>query len=50
MPDGYDIGRDFLVQRATSGIAKSSDNSYNTTVDWVTGLLPAGSDGGKPPL
>lgn len=42
--DGYNIGRDLIVQKALEG-TRYLGRSWTTTVDWVEGLLPAGSDG-----
>ncbi|KDQ16117.1 hypothetical protein BOTBODRAFT_130344 [Botryobasidium botryosum FD-172 SS1] len=44
VPNGYDLGRDALVNAA---IGKTSYNGvdYSTTVEWLTGLLTPGSEG-----
>ncbi|KAH8924318.1 hypothetical protein BT69DRAFT_1280704, partial [Atractiella rhizophila] len=45
--NGYDFGRDLLVGNATSsanGTWTSTGWSFNTTVEWVDGLLPVGSN------
>jgi len=42
--DGYDLGRDGLVMRAT-GNTQYGSNRYTTTSYFVTGLLQPGSDG-----
>ncbi|KAJ7105748.1 hypothetical protein C8R43DRAFT_1092104 [Mycena crocata] len=45
VPDGYNIGRDQIVAEATGGIISWSGVDYSTTVQYVTGLLPAGAEG-----
>ncbi|KDQ16114.1 hypothetical protein BOTBODRAFT_268237 [Botryobasidium botryosum FD-172 SS1] len=42
--DGYNIGRDQVVAAAT-GDTNYKGVKYHTTVEFVTGLLPVGSDG-----
>jgi len=44
VPDGYDLGRDSLVVRAT-GNTTFGTNQYTTTSYWVTGLLQPGVEG-----
>lgn len=44
VPDGYNIGRDLLAQWAV-GTKSFDDLTYNTVVEIVEGLLPAGSEG-----
>lgn len=47
-PDGYDLGRDQLVQKVTSkpdGKTSFFGKYYRTKVDFVTGLIPVGSQG-----
>lgn len=43
--NGYDLGRDQIVQDATSGMTIGDTHNYTTTAEYVTGLLPAGSNG-----
>ncbi|KAF7321943.1 hypothetical protein MKEN_00716700 [Mycena kentingensis (nom. inval.)] len=50
VPDGYDIGRDLLVSSAAGrkvffDITKFKLITYNTVVQNLTGLIPAGSEG-----
>ncbi|KAJ7684749.1 hypothetical protein DFH06DRAFT_17681 [Mycena polygramma] len=45
VPDGYNIGRDQVISEATGGTVSFSGVDYSSTVEWVTGLLPAGADG-----
>ncbi|KAJ7184169.1 hypothetical protein C8R46DRAFT_451849 [Mycena filopes] len=45
VPNGYNIGRDEVVATATGGIVSFSGVDYSTSVKYVTGLLPAGSQG-----
>lgn len=42
--DGYNAGRDILVQNAMTG-GKFKDRLWKADVKWVEGLMPAGSDG-----
>ncbi|ORY89033.1 hypothetical protein BCR35DRAFT_300814 [Leucosporidium creatinivorum] len=42
--DGYNVGRDLIIQKALEG-TRYLGRSWTTTVEWVEGLLPAGSDG-----
>lgn len=42
--DGYNAGRDILVQNAMTG-GKFKDRLWKADVEWVEGLMPAGSDG-----
>ncbi|KAE9408833.1 hypothetical protein BT96DRAFT_872905 [Gymnopus androsaceus JB14] len=44
IPDGYNIGRDFLVGQATSPTHWNS-RWWQAEVEWVEGLLKPGSDG-----
>lgn len=44
-PNGYDIGRDMLVSAATSGQTSFRGVLYQSTMQEITGLLPAGSQG-----
>ena len=44
VPDGYDIGRDTLVQSAV-GITSNNGVTYSTTAQNITGLMAAGSAG-----
>jgi len=44
IPNGYNIGRDELVA-AAAGDTNFKGVKYHTTVEWVTGLLPTGSNG-----
>ncbi|KAK7473202.1 hypothetical protein VKT23_001300 [Stygiomarasmius scandens] len=44
VPNGYDVGRDELVQ-AAMGIRTHNGVKYNTTVTDVTGLLQPGAEG-----
>ncbi|EJF65127.1 hypothetical protein BD309DRAFT_960762 [Dichomitus squalens] len=44
VPDGYDIGRDTLVQSAV-GITSNDGVTYSTTAQNITGLLPTGTEG-----
>lgn len=43
-PDGYNVGRDWLVERAVKG-GQWEDDSWIAEVEWVEGLLEPGSDG-----
>ncbi|KAF7311648.1 hypothetical protein MKEN_01068100 [Mycena kentingensis (nom. inval.)] len=45
IPDGYNLGRDQLIQEATRGVTSFSGVDYTATVSWVDGLLPAGAEG-----
>ncbi|KAK7023857.1 meiotically up-regulated gene family-domain-containing protein [Favolaschia claudopus] len=45
VPDGYNLGRDQVVSAATSGVKSFSGVDYTTTVEYVSGLLPVGSQG-----
>ncbi|KAJ6618265.1 hypothetical protein B0H10DRAFT_2164186 [Mycena sp. CBHHK59/15] len=45
VPNGYNIGRDQVISDATSGIKSFSGVQYSTTVEYVTGLLPADTTG-----
>ncbi|KAJ7043293.1 hypothetical protein C8F04DRAFT_944569 [Mycena alexandri] len=45
VPNGYNIGRDQVVATATGGIVSFSGVDYSTSVRYVSGLLPVGSDG-----
>ncbi|KAK7057309.1 hypothetical protein R3P38DRAFT_3303864 [Favolaschia claudopus] len=47
VPDGYNIGRDLLVQNATNTNPHPSFGgvTYSATLQQLTGLLPAGSAG-----
>lgn len=42
--DGYDIGRDQLVENAV-GTTSYGDVTYFTTAENITGLLPVGATG-----
>lgn len=42
--DGYNLGRDLIVEKATSG-SSYLNRRYETRVDWVEGLLPPGNEG-----
>ena len=44
-PNGYDVGRDLLVATATRRRTSFLGVTYETTVQDVTGLLPAGAEG-----
>ncbi|EJF65578.1 hypothetical protein BD309DRAFT_869059 [Dichomitus squalens] len=44
VPDGYDIGRNLLVESAL-GTTSFSGVTYSTTAQNITGLMPAGSAG-----
>ena len=44
VPDGYNIGRDALVQSAL-GTTSFGGVTYSTTARNVTGLMAAGSEG-----
>lgn len=44
-PNGYDLGRDYIVGNATAGITSFGGVSYKTTNSYVTGLLQPGSTG-----
>ncbi|GBE81240.1 hypothetical protein SCP_0309670 [Sparassis crispa] len=44
IPDGYDIGRNNLVDSAV-GTTSYGDVTYSTTAQNVTGLMPEGSEG-----
>jgi len=44
VPDGYDLGRDSLVIKAT-GNTKYYDNEYSTTSYYLSGLLQNGTEG-----
>ncbi|KAJ7349321.1 hypothetical protein DFH08DRAFT_999102 [Mycena albidolilacea] len=44
-PDGYNIGRDEVVAKATGGVVSFSSVDYTTTVEYVSGLLPPGAAG-----
>jgi hypothetical protein len=43
-PDGYDVGRDKFVNAAL-GVKKYRGVKYSTVVEYLTGLLPPGSNG-----
>ncbi|KAJ7273341.1 hypothetical protein C8J57DRAFT_271892 [Mycena rebaudengoi] len=45
VPNGYNLGRDQVVQEATSGVVSWSGVQYSSTVEYVSGLLPAGAQG-----
>jgi len=45
VPDGYDIGRNLLVQTAIAGQTSFGGTTYSTTAQNITGLLPVGSAG-----
>ncbi|KAJ6500397.1 hypothetical protein C8R45DRAFT_977494 [Mycena sanguinolenta] len=45
VPNGYNIGRDQVVEAATAGVVSFSGVDYTTTVEYVPDLLPAGSAG-----
>ncbi|TKA53691.1 hypothetical protein B0A53_03733 [Rhodotorula sp. CCFEE 5036] len=42
--NGYNIGRDLIVEKATSG-SSYLNRRYEARVDWVEGLLPPGNEG-----
>jgi len=42
--DGYNIGRDLIVQRAVAG-SRYKDMWWKAEVEWVEGLLEPGADG-----
>jgi len=42
--DGYNVGRDLLVEKATSG-SHYLGRSWEATVEWVEGLLEPGNRG-----
>ncbi|PWN28634.1 hypothetical protein BDZ90DRAFT_205412, partial [Jaminaea rosea] len=42
--DGYDLGRDVLVAAALAG-GKFGSRLWKADVEWVDGLMPAGSEG-----
>jgi len=44
VPDGYNIGRDFLVERALKG-GKWKGTAWRAEVEWSEDLLEAGKDG-----
>ena len=44
IPDGYNIGRNLLVQNAV-GKTSFAGVKYSTTAENITGLMAAGSDG-----
>ncbi|KAI1785747.1 hypothetical protein LXA43DRAFT_899119 [Ganoderma leucocontextum] len=44
IPDGYDVGRDLLVQNAV-GTTSFDGVTYSTTAQNITGLMPVGSAG-----
>jgi len=44
-PNGYDRGRDEIVEAAVSGIATYECTTYNASVLYIAGLLQAGSEG-----
>ncbi|WFD21160.1 hypothetical protein MCAP1_003419 [Malassezia caprae] len=43
-PNGYDVGRNLLVDAATRG-SSFKGKSWRASVEWKTGLLPTGSQG-----
>ncbi|GAA5832760.1 hypothetical protein JCM11251_005752 [Rhodosporidiobolus azoricus] len=43
-PNGYNLGRDYIVERATSG-SRYLGRSWQAQVEWVEGLLKPGNDG-----
>ncbi|KAJ3747556.1 hypothetical protein DFH05DRAFT_820722 [Lentinula detonsa] len=45
IPDGYNIGRDFLVAQAVSSPTHWNSIWWQTEVEWVEGLLEPGNDG-----
>jgi len=45
VPNGYDLGRDQIVEAATAKPTSIGGVTYTTTVEWVTGLLTPGSQG-----
>jgi hypothetical protein len=45
IPDGYNIGRDQLVNLAVGGTTSFDGVKYTSTVKRLTGLLPAGTQG-----
>ncbi|KAJ7756795.1 hypothetical protein DFH07DRAFT_868178 [Mycena maculata] len=45
IPNGYNLGRDQVVAEATAGVISFSGAEYTTTVEYVSGLLPPGSEG-----
>ncbi|KAJ6593765.1 hypothetical protein B0H19DRAFT_34004 [Mycena capillaripes] len=45
VPNGYNIGRDLLVANATNGTPSFDGVTYSSTLQQLTGLLPAGSNG-----
>jgi hypothetical protein len=46
-PDGYNIGRDWLVQRAVVG-GKWKGMWWKADVEWRTDLIKKGKEGGLP--
>jgi len=48
-PNGYDVGRNLLVDAATRG-SSFNGKSWRASVKWETGLLPAGRKGMYAPL
>ncbi|KAF9448725.1 hypothetical protein P691DRAFT_800356 [Macrolepiota fuliginosa MF-IS2] len=44
VPNGYNLGRDYIVQRASSG-GSWKGMSWRTDVEWRSDLLEAGSEG-----
>jgi len=44
-PNGYDQGRDRIVNAATAKPTSFGDLKYTTTVEWVSGLLTPGTQG-----
>lgn len=45
IPDGYNIGRDFLVAQAISSPTHWNSLWWQAEVEWVEGLLEPGNDG-----
>lgn len=43
-PDGYNLGRDWIVQAATAG-TRYRNHWWTAEVEWRTDLLAPGSDG-----
>ena len=44
IPDGYNIGRDYIVSQATS-ISRWKGKWWQAEVDWHDGLLESGKEG-----
>lgn len=44
-PDGYNVGRDDLVRKATAEPQKFLRDEFTTTVIMLEGLLPLGAQG-----